>query len=68
MVLLKQPESDEKTVEAVKPVEINTETPLPSKKSTEETEKIAAFLSKKWNVTKGSIEVSIEGGISKKNG
>ncbi|MGJ7912052.1 stage III sporulation protein AF [Neobacillus sp. LXY-1] len=68
MVLLKQPESGEKTVEAVKPIEINTDTPLPSKKPTEETEKIAAFLSKKWNVTKGTIEVSVEGGISKENG
>jgi stage III sporulation protein AF len=68
MVLLKQPENQVKTVEAIKRVEINTETPLPSKSSTEETEKIAAFLSQKWNVTEKTVEVSIEGGINKKNG
>ncbi|WP_423799052.1 stage III sporulation protein AF [Neobacillus sp. SAB-20_R2A] len=68
MVLLKQPETGEKTVEAVKPVVINTEAPLPSKKRADETEKIAAFLSKKWNVTEETVDVSIEGGIQKKNG
>jgi stage III sporulation protein AF len=68
MVLLRQPENGVKTVEAIKPIEINTEKPLPSKGSTEETEKIAAFLSQKWNVTKKTVEVSIEGGIKKKNG
>jgi stage III sporulation protein AF len=68
MVLLKQPENEVKTVEAIKQVEINTEKPLPSKSSTEEAEKIAAFLSQKWNVTEKTVEVSIEGGISKKNG
>jgi stage III sporulation protein AF len=68
MVLLKQPENKVKTVEAIKQIEINTEIPLPSKKSTEETKKIAAFLSQKWNVTEKTVEVSIEGGINKKNG
>lgn len=68
MVLLRQPENGVKTVEAIKPIEINTEKPLPSKGSTEETEKIAAFLSQKWNVTEKAVEVSIEGGIKKKNG
>lgn len=68
IVLLRQPENGVKTVEAIKPIEINTEKPLPSKGSTEETEKIAAFLSQKWNVTKKTVEVSIEGGIKKKNG
>jgi len=67
-VLLKQPENEVKTVEAIKQVEINTETPLPSKSSTEEAEKIAAFLSQKWNVTEKTVEVSIEGGIKKNNG
>ncbi len=57
-----------KTVEAIKPIEINTSKPLPSKRSTEKTEKIAAFLSQKWNVTEKTVEVSIEGGINKKNG
>jgi len=68
MVLLKQPERGVKTVEAIKQIEINTEKPLPSKGSTEETEKIAAFLSQKWNVTEETVEVLIEGGIKKKNG
>ncbi|MDQ1145110.1 stage III sporulation protein AF [Bacillus sp. SORGH_AS 510] len=68
MVLLRQPENGVKTVEAIKPIEINTEKPLPSKGSTEETEKIATFLSQKWNVTEKTVEVSIEGGIKKKNG
>jgi stage III sporulation protein AF len=68
MVLLRQPENGVKTVEAIKQIEINTEKPLPSKRSTEETEKIASFLSQKWNVTEETVEVSIEGGIKKKNG
>ncbi|MCM3566657.1 stage III sporulation protein AF [Neobacillus mesonae] len=68
MVLLKQPETGGKTVEAVKPIVINTETPLPSQKSTEEAEKIAAFLSQKWNVNEETVEVSIEGGVHNKNG
>ncbi|MFK9093231.1 stage III sporulation protein AF [Bacillus salipaludis] len=68
MVLLKQPDPGVKTVEAIKQIEINTEKPLPSKGSTEETEKIASFLSQKWNVTEETVEVSIEGGIKKKNG
>jgi stage III sporulation protein AF len=68
MVLLKQPDLSVKTVEAIKQIEINTEKPLPSKGSTEEAEKIASFLSQKWNVTEKAVEVSIEGGIKKKNG
>ncbi|MFZ7945193.1 MULTISPECIES: stage III sporulation protein AF [Bacillaceae] len=67
-VLLKQPENGVKTVEAIKQIEINTEQPLPSKGNTEESEKIASFLSQKWNVTEETVEVSIEGGIKKKNG
>ncbi|EKN69873.1 stage III sporulation protein AF [Neobacillus bataviensis LMG 21833] len=68
IVLLKQPEQGVKTVEVIKQIEINTEKPLPSKGSTEETKKITAFLSQKWNVTEAAVEVSIEGGIKKKNG
>ena len=68
MVLLRQPKNGVKTVEAIKQIEINTEKPLPSKGTTEETEKIASFLSQKWNVTEETVEVSIEGGIKKKNG
>lgn len=62
-VRLKQPESKVTTVEAVQPVSIDTGTPLPSKDQTEESEKIAAFLSQQWNVTDKVIEVSVEGGM-----
>jgi stage III sporulation protein AF len=68
IVLLKQPDNRVEAIEAIKPVDINTDTPLPSKGSTGKTEKIAAFLSEKWNVTQKTVEVSIEGGINKKNG
>jgi stage III sporulation protein AF len=67
-VRLKQPETSVETVETIQPVSINTETPLPSKDPTEESEKIAAFLSQKWNVTEKTIEVSVEGGMNKQNG
>jgi stage III sporulation protein AF len=67
-VLLKHPDKEVQTVEAIIPVKINIKTPLPSKNSVENTEKIAAFLSGKWNVTQKTVEVSIEGGKDKKNG
>lgn len=67
-VLLKQPENSVQTVEAIKQIEINTEKPLPSEGATKETKQIASFLSQKWNVTEKTVEVSIEGGIKKKNG
>ncbi|MEH7111859.1 stage III sporulation protein AF [Neobacillus niacini] len=67
-VRLKQPETGVKTVEAIQPVSINTGTPLPSKDPTEESEKIAEFLSQHWNVTEKAIEVSVEGGMNKENG
>ena len=67
-VLLKQPENGVETVEAIKQIEINTEKPLPVKESTKEIEKIASFLSKKWNVTEATVEVSIEGGNKTNNG
>ncbi|MEH7120549.1 stage III sporulation protein AF [Neobacillus vireti] len=67
-VLLKQPENSVETVEAIKQIEINTEKPLPAKESTKEIEKIASFLSKKWNVTEATVEVSIEGGNKTNNG
>lgn len=64
-VQLKQPETSLTTVEAIQPVSITTDTPLPSKDPTEESEKIAAFLSQAWNVTEKAIEVSVEGGMNK---
>jgi stage III sporulation protein AF len=67
-VLLKQPENSVETVEAIKKIEINTKEPLPSEGSTQETKQITSFLSQKWNVNEETVEVSIEGGIKKKNG
>nr|WP_263325774.1 stage III sporulation protein AF [Neobacillus sp. Marseille-Q6967] len=64
-VLLKQPETEVKTVEVIQPVNISTDTPLPSKEPAAETEQIAAFLSEHWEVTEKSIEITIEGGINK---
>jgi stage III sporulation protein AF len=64
-VRLRQPETTVTTVEAIQPVSITTDTPLPSKDPTEESEKIAEFLSQQWNVTEKAIEVSVEGGINK---
>ncbi|NYE04971.1 stage III sporulation protein AF [Bacillus niacini] len=64
-VHLQQPETSVTTVEAIQPVSITTDTPLPSKDPTEESEKIAAFLSKQWNVTEKTIDVSVEGGMNK---
>lgn len=62
-VRLKEPETKVTTVEAVQPVSIDTETTLPSKDQTEESEKVAAFLSQQWNVSDKVIEVSVEGGM-----
>jgi stage III sporulation protein AF len=67
-VHLKEPETGVETVEAIQPVSINTGAPLPSKDTTEESEKIAAFLSQQWNVTEKAIEVSVEGGMNGQNG
>ncbi|MGG1400618.1 stage III sporulation protein AF [Bacillus salipaludis] len=67
-VLLKHPETSVKTVEAIKQVDINTETPLSANGSAEDTAKVAAFLSQKWDVAEKSLEVSIEGGNMNKNG
>jgi len=68
VVLLKQPEAGVESVEVIKSVEINTETPLPSQKLTEETENIIALLSEKWNVAEETVEVSVEGRINKEDG
>ncbi|MED3562893.1 stage III sporulation protein AF, partial [Bacillus xiapuensis] len=67
-VLLKHPETSNMAVEVIKPVVINTETPLSSNVPAENTAKVAAFLSQKWDVAKKTLEVSIEGGINNKNG
>jgi stage III sporulation protein AF len=67
-VQLKQSTNNAQTVEVVKPIDINTKEPLSSKKMTDKSKEIAAFLSKKWNVNEKMIEVSIEGGDAYKNG
>ncbi|CRK84075.1 stage III sporulation protein AF [Neobacillus massiliamazoniensis] len=67
-VLLKSPKKQAATIEAIKPIEINKDKPLPSKNSSGETEKIAAYLSEKWNVSIKTVDVTIEGGINKDNG
>lgn len=63
-VLLKEPDKEEQAVEAIKPIKINEDTPLPTNGSTDETKKIAAFLSKQWNVSENTVQVSIEGRIN----
>ncbi len=67
-VHLKLPASNAETVTAIKQIDINTKKPLSSKKVADKSGEIAAFLSKKWNVDKNTIEVSIEGGDSQANG
>ena len=67
-VLLKQPDSKVKAVEAVAPVIINTNEPLSSTDQTDDSKQIAAFLSNKWKVKETTIEVLIEGGKNKQNG
>ncbi|UQD52700.1 stage III sporulation protein AF [Bacillus methanolicus] len=65
-VQLRQPNEQSDAIEAVKKVEINTNKPLPSKK-TAEMKKITSFLSQKWNMDDKDIEVLIEGGIPEEN-
>ncbi|AIE60685.1 stage III sporulation protein AF [Bacillus methanolicus] len=65
-VQLRQPKEQSDAIEAVKKVEINTNKPLPSKK-TAEMKKITSFLSQKWNMDDKDIEVLIEGGIPEEN-
>lgn len=67
-VLLKHPDSSVQTVEAIKQININTEKPLPSKGTAENTAKVAEFLSQKWNVTVKALDVTIEGGSDDQNG
>lgn len=67
-VLLKQPDNKVDTVETVQPIEINSDKPLPSNKTADQTQKVAAFLSQQWNVNENTIDVSIEGGDNGTNG
>lgn len=58
---------DEKAIQAVKKIEINSNKP-PSTYQSDLQQNIATFLAEKWNVEKKTIEVVIEGGIKKTNG
>lgn len=62
VIQLKQPVEETEVVEVVKSVEINTEEPLIPETKTENTDKVAQLLSRKWNVDKEAIELEIEGG------
>ena len=64
---LEQPKQTEEAVEVVKPVEINTQQPLPMQKENEDNEKVEQLLSKKWNVEEKVIELQIEGGTRESN-
>jgi stage III sporulation protein AF len=62
VIQLKQPAEETDAVEVVKSVEINTEEPLIQKTKTENNDKVAQLLSRKWNVDEEVIALEIEGG------
>lgn len=62
VIQLKQPVEETEVVEVVKSVEINTEEPQIPETKTENTDKVAQLLSRKWNVDEDAIELEIEGG------
>jgi stage III sporulation protein AF len=61
-VHLKAAEDEGETVAVVREVEIDTEAPLPSKQTSQNTDQISSLLSEKWNVPESSIQILIEGG------
>lgn len=63
-VQLKNPKKEAEAVEVVRKVEINIREPLPSTNEVKNHQKIASFLSEKWNVEKETIRIVIEGGNS----
>lgn len=62
IVYLKEAEDEGETVTVVREVEIDTDAPLPSKHTSENTGQISSLLSEKWNVPEKSIQIVIEGG------
>lgn len=62
IVHLKKAEDEGETVAVVREVEIDTNAPLPSKQTSQNTDQISSLLSKKWNVPEKSIQIMIEGG------
>jgi stage III sporulation protein AF len=68
IVKVQQPDTNAEAIEVIKPVDITTTKPLPSKR-VDGNEKIASLLSQKWNIEKSTIEVvMVEGGITDNNG
>jgi stage III sporulation protein AF len=68
IVQLKTVEEKGNAVEAIKPVEINTNQPPPTKQITAQSEEVITLLAKKWNVSESAIEVLIEGEVRDNNG
>lgn len=62
IVHLKKAEDEGETVAVVREVEIDTNAPLPSKQTSQNTDHISSLLSEKWNVPEKSIQIMIEGG------
>jgi stage III sporulation protein AF len=62
IVHLKKAEDEGETVAVVREVEIDTDAPLPSKQTSQNTDQISSLLSEKWNVPEDSIQIMIEGG------
>lgn len=62
IVHLKKAEDEGETVAVVREVEIDTNAPLPSKQTSQNTDQISSLLSEKWNVPEKSIQIMIEGG------
>lgn len=62
IVHVKKAEDEGETVAVVREVEIDTNAPLPSKQTSQNTDQISSLLSKKWNVPEKSIQIMIEGG------
>jgi stage III sporulation protein AF len=62
IVHVKRAEDEGETVAVVREVEIDTNAPLPSKQTSQNTDQISSLLSEKWNVPEKSIQIMIEGG------
>ncbi|MBT2693410.1 stage III sporulation protein AF [Bacillus sp. ISL-55] len=62
IVHVKKAEDEGETVAVVREVEIDTDAPLPSKQTSQNTDQISSLLSEKWNVPEKSIQIMIEGG------
>lgn len=68
IIQLKHKEEQANVVEVIKPVEINTNHPPPSKRLTAQSDEVTSLLAEKWNVSESAIEVLIEGEVTDNNG